>query len=198
MINLLAPAHLADLRYRHINAILRRWLVTLIFATAGLILIVVTGWLYIGDQNRVLTRNIITTEQQLKNQDLIGVQKQAATLSSNIKIINQVLSREIRFSDLIQKIGTVMPSGTVLASLTLSKIDGAIDLSANTKDYASAAQIAVNLGDPKNNIFQKVDIVNINCTSTGTNVYPCSATLKALFGPATKNQFLNVPSGAKQ
>lgn len=199
MINLLAPTHSADLRYRHHNAMLKRWLITSTIATGGLILIVVAGWLYIANQNRVLTRSINTTKQQLQAQDLTGIQKQASTLTGNIKIINQVLSREIRFSDLIQQIGAVMPSGTVLSSLTLSNIDGAIDLSTSSKDYTSAVQIAVNLGDSKNNIFQKVDIVNINCSSTSTNAYPCNATFKALFEPTTKNRFLNVPpTGVKQ
>lgn len=198
MINLLAPASNSELRYRHYNSLLKRWLIMSTIATGGLILIVVMGWLYITSQNQTLSSSINVTKQQLQAQDLNGVQKQAKDLTGNIKIINQVLSREIRFSDLIQQIGAVMPSGTVLSSLTLSKVDGAIDLSTNSKDYASAAQIAINLGDANNNIFQKVDIVNINCSSASTNAYPCNATFKALFGPVAKNRFLNVPSGTSR
>ncbi|MBI2588961.1 hypothetical protein HYW35_02025 [Candidatus Saccharibacteria bacterium] len=198
MINLLAPDRSANLRYGHFNSILKRWLITTILAAGGLVLIVAMGWLYIANQSRNLTNSLSSTKQQLQAQDLAGVQKQAMTISSNIKIINQVLSREIRFSDLVQQIGTVMPTGTVLASLTLNKVDGAIDLSATGRDYTSAAQIAVNLGDPKNNIFQKVDIISINCSSGSTSAYPCNATFKALFSPATKKQFLNVPAGASR
>lgn len=198
MINLMSPTHSANLRYRHTNTILRRWLITSTLAIGGLILIVVVGWLYIANQNRDLTNSINLTKTQLQAQNLSEVQKQATTLTGNIKTINQVMSREIHFSDLIQQIGTVMPSGTVLSSLSLGSVNGAIDLSVNSKDYTSAAQLAINLGDPKNNIFQKVDIVNINCSSTSVNVYPCSGTYKALFGSSAKNRFLNVPSGVKQ
>lgn len=198
MINLLAPASNSELRYRHYNSLLKRWLIMSTIATGGLILIVVMGWLYITSQNQTLSSSITVTKQQLQAQDLNGVQKQAKALTGNIKIINQVLSREIRFSDLIQEIGAVMPSGAILSGLTLSKVDGAIDLSTNSKDYTSAAQIAINLGDVNNNIFQKVDIVNINCSSASTSAYPCNATFKALFGPAAKNRFLNVPSGTSR
>ncbi|OGL40029.1 hypothetical protein A3J32_03615 [Candidatus Saccharibacteria bacterium RIFCSPLOWO2_02_FULL_46_7] len=88
-----------------------------------------------------------------------------------------------------------MPSGTILNSLTLSKVDGAIDLSAGAKDYASAAQIAVNLSDPKNNIFEKVDIININCTTTTDSPYACTGTFKALFNKDAKKQFINAATG---
>ncbi|MEX1995254.1 MAG: hypothetical protein WD887_00550, partial [Candidatus Saccharimonadales bacterium] len=97
------------------------------------------------------------------------------------------------FSSLIQEIGKIMPNGTILGSLSLSKVNGAIDLSASAKSYSSATQIAVNLNDPKNGIFSKVDIVNISCDSGG-GTYKCNATLKALFSPAARTKFLSVPS----
>ncbi len=196
MINLLPSDYGASLRFAHLNSIMRRWLVVSLLAGAGLVLIMVVGWVYINQQNKNLTRNIDSVNQQLQAEDLAGTQKKAKDITSNIKIINQVLSREIRFSELISHIGTVMPPGTVLSGLTLSKVDGGLDLSATARDYTSATQIAVNLSDPKNQIFDKLDIVNINCSSTSGNAYPCSATFRALFSKATQSQFLNVP-GAK-
>ncbi len=193
MINLLPTDYGAGLRYSHLNASLRRWLVAVLLASAGLALIMAVGWIYIAQQNRSLSRTISGLNQQLKDQDLAGIQKQAKDITNNIKIINQVLSQEIRFSDLISQIGSAMPPGSILSGLTLSKIDGALDLSANAKDYTSAAQIAVNLSDPKNQIFDKVDIVNINCSSVSTSPYPCGASFRALFSKSTKSQFLNVP-----
>jgi hypothetical protein len=49
----------------------------------------------------------------------------------------------------------------------------------------------VNLGDPKNGLFSKVDIVSINCT-TGNSAYNCNATLKALFSKTAQTEFLSV------
>lgn len=196
MINLLPTDYGASLRYAHFNSIMRRRLAASVLASGGLVLIMVVGWVYINQQNKNLAHNIDSVNQQLQAQDLAGTQKKAKDITNNIKVINQVLSREIRFSDLISHIGSVMPPGTVLSSLTINKADGALDLSATARDYTSAAQIAVNLSDPKNKIFDKVDIVNISCSSTPGSVYPCSATFRTLFSNTTKSQFLNVP-GAK-
>ena len=87
-----------------------------------------------------------------------------------------------------------MPPGTVLNSLTLTTVKGSIDLSANAKDYGSAAQIGVNLSDPKNGLFEKVDIISINCAS-GQAAYNCNATFKALFSKSAQTKFLGVAKG---
>ncbi|OGL39334.1 hypothetical protein A3J32_01835 [Candidatus Saccharibacteria bacterium RIFCSPLOWO2_02_FULL_46_7] len=193
MINLLAPELIARLRFSHQSAILRRWLGILILATVGLVFILGFGWIYINQQNKNLNRNLEATKSQLQAQDLAGIQKKAKDISGNIKVINQVLSREIRFSDLISQIGSVMPPGAILSSLTLSKVDEGLDLSASAKDHTSATQIAINLSDPKNEIFEKVDIVNISCPADNVNFYPCSASFRALFSKTTQSKFLNVP-----
>lgn len=197
MINLLPPDYKSSLLAGHQNTVMRRWLVLLLVACLGLAVIIGVGWLYIDQQNRNLNHNISSLNQQLQAQNLSDTQSQAKTISANIKVIDQVLSREIRFSDLIQQIGSVMPPGTVLSGLTLTSIDGALDLAANAHDYTSAAQIAANLSDPANKLFNKVDFVSLNCQTSSTNPYPCSANFKALFNPTTKNRFLNVPGGSK-
>ncbi|MBA3757389.1 hypothetical protein H0X09_00780 [Candidatus Saccharibacteria bacterium] len=193
MINLLPPAHADNIKYGRINTGLRRWLIALLLAIAGLMVVMVLGWLYIDQQSSDLERKTVSAKQQLDVQDLDKVKKDATELNDSIKTINQVLSQEIRFSALIQDIGKVMPGGTVLASLTLSKVAGAIDLSASSRDYQSAAQIAVNLNDPKNALFDKVDIVNINCSS-GRDIgeYKCAATFKALFSKSAQGRYLSV------
>jgi len=113
-------------------------------------------------------------------------------------VIDKVLSQEIQFSGLIQSIGSYMPAGAVLGTLSLSdKVTGSIDLSANTKDYASAAQVAVNLSDPKDDLFSKVDIINISCNSAAEKTYKCSATFRALFSKTAQTKFLSSPTGSK-
>lgn len=197
MINLLPPELKGQLHSTHQSSLMRRWLLILLLANAGLVLILGFGWAYIGQQNRNLEKNLESTKQQLQTQDLTGTQAKAKDISNNIKIINQVLSREIRFSDLISEIGSVMPPGTILSNLNLTKIDGGIDLKASARDYNSAAQIAVNLSDPKNNIFDKVDIVNINCPAASTSTYPCSGSFRTLFSKTTQSRFLNVPGSTQ-
>ena len=196
MINLLPSVYADSIRYGRKNTKLRNWLIGMAGAITGLIIILAGGWVYINMQAQTLQKNINTTNQQLQAQNLTKVQKDAKEITGDIKVINQVLSTEVRFSDLIQAIGNDMPPGAVLGSLSLSKINGALDLSANSKDYASAAQIAVNLGQSQNDLFSKVDIENISCSAT-SQVYPCAVTMRALFSKTAQTKFLSVPKDAK-
>lgn len=197
MINLVPPSYSQAMRIGRSNSRLRLWLTGAVIATGGLVVIIGLSWLYVNHQISNLTHSTDALNQQLKAENLSQIQKQASTINGNIKVINQVLGREIRFSDLIQQIGSVLPGGTVLNSLSVSKIDGAIDLNVNARDVASANQVAVNLGDPKNKLFNKIDIVSISCTSE-TKAYPCAGTFRALFSAEAKKNFLNAASGAKQ
>lgn len=192
MINLLPPEHAAMIHYGRQNTILRKWLLAAFAAISILIIILFSGWIYINQQAKGLQKSLALTNQQLKAQNLSKVQSDAKEITGDIRVINQVLSTEIRFSDIIQSIGKIMPQGTVLGSLSLSKINGSLDLSANAKSYDAAAQIAANLSDPANGLFSKVDVLNVNCSSVAQD-YRCSTTIKALFSPAAKTKFLSVP-----
>lgn len=190
MINLLPPSYASGIRFGRRNAYLRKWLLSAGLAIAGLLLILAAGWLYMDRQSKLLKENIAAIESQLLAQNLSGVQKDAQEISGNVKLIDQVLSRQVRFSELVQAIGRVLPPGTILSGLTLSKVDGAIDLSANTVDHESAARLAANIGDPKNELFDSVDIVSVKCT-TSNNKYKCDAVYRALFSKDAKKRFIN-------
>jgi len=196
MINLLPPERSQSIRYGRMNAMLLRWIAGLGAATVVLIIIIIGGWLYINQQSNNLQDDINGAQSQLTAQNLPKVQKDADEISGDVKVINQILSREVRFSDLLKSIGQIMPAGAILNSLTLTSANGAIDLSANTTSYSTAAQIAVNLSDPKNGLFTKVDIISINCTS-GSTAYNCSATFKALFSKSAQTSFLGVAKAAQ-
>jgi Tfp pilus assembly protein PilN len=198
MINLLPHDYKLKLRYGRLNLRLARWLVVGLAMIAGLVLILGAGWLYMNKQISDLDSSIASTQQQLDSQHLEQVKKQADEISQNVKVINQVLHKEIRFSSLIDEIGKVMPSGTILNSLTLSdKVSGSVDLNVNAESSTAAAQMAINISDPKNKLFAKADIINVNCTSQGKD-YPCTVSLRALFDPKTAERFINAPSEGGQ
>ncbi len=197
MINLLPPNRADEIRYGRINDTLRRWLIAAGLAILGLLIIIASGLAYANQQSKNLSTNIANTNRQLANDNLSQVQADASTISGDVTVINQVLNKEVRFSDLMQAIGKVMPPGTILSSLTLGNVTGAVDLTADTVDYSSAAQIAVNLSDPGNKLFNKVDIVSITCQHShpGTS-YACAATYKALFSKSASSNFVNPVKGS--
>ena len=196
MINLLPPQRAAAIRYGRQNSTLRFWLLGAAGAVLGLVIILGSGWIYLDHQSRNLQKNINETNQQLQAENIDRVKADAKEITGDINVIDKVLGQEIHFSDLIQTIGSYMPPGAVLGSLSLrDQVSGALDLSANSIDYASAAQIAVNLSDQKDNLFSRVDIVNISCGSDPQKTYKCSATLRALFSQSAQTRFTGLASG---
>jgi len=198
MINLLPPDYAMRIRFGRRNSILRNWIVGALAAIGGLLVIIAGGWLYLNQQSSDLQRNLEITNAQLQAQNITQVQKDATAITGDIKVINSLFSNEVRFSNLIQDIGRVMPPGTVLSSLSLSKVSGAIDLSAGAKDYSSAAQIAVNLNDASNGLFSKVDIISINCGNDSSTQYKCNSTFRALFSTKAQQNYLSVPAQDKK
>jgi len=192
MINLIPPAYATRIKFGRSNATLRNWILGAVAAIAGLLLIMAGGWLYLNSQASDLRGQLNETNNQLSAQNLDKVKKDATEINGDIKAINQIFKSEIRFSDLIQDIGRITPSGAILSSLTLTQINGPLDLTVNTTDYATAAQVAVNLNDPTNGIFSKADIVSITCNNTKSS-YLCTGIYKALFSASAQKKYQNVP-----
>lgn len=194
MINLLPADYVSSIRYARRNTVLRSWLIAAVIATGLLIIILVAGWVYINQQSKTLQKHIDSTNQSLKAQNLSQTQNDVKEISGDISVINKLLSQEIDFAKLMDSIGRDMPPGAALSSLSLSnKVNGALDLSSNTVDYASAAQVAANLSDPQNQLFSKVDIVSINCDTSSDKTYKCQSIYRALFSPTTETKFMHVP-----
>lgn len=200
MINLLPPDTKQSLLYARRNTILLRWMSALAASIAVLAVVVLGGHLYINHSIANTNKQIADTQEQLKLQKLETTQKRVQDISTSLKLVVQVLSKEVLFSKLLRQIGSAMPDQTILTGLSINKLQGGIDLQARATDYKTATQVQLNLADPNNKIFDKADIVNVKCddqsqaSSTTTSIdspfadYPCFITLRAKF--ATNNPFL--------
>lgn len=202
MINLLPPEQKESIRYARHNTRLRRWMLTMgisLVATAG---IVAFGQLYLAQAIHANQKQLAQTQEQLKLQKLEDTQKRVQEISSSLKLVVQVLSKEVLFSKLLRQVGTAMPPNTILTNLSINKVQGGIDLQASAVDYNSATQVQVNMKDPNNKIFSNADIVSISCdsatktqaTQTVSDKYPCTITIRAQF--AQNNPFLFINNAA--
>ncbi len=197
MISLLPPDVKRNISYARRNAKLVRWLSALGLGIAGTIIVVLVGLFYMQQQTTSLQKQVSQTTDELNAQKLPETQKQVEDISSSLKLVVQVLSREILFSKLLKQIGSSIPAKASLTGISLSKITGGIDLTAIAADYNTATQVQVNLKDPANKIFDKADIVNITCSSaSGADPrYPCTVTIRAQF--STNNPFLLINTTTK-
>lgn len=200
MINLMPNEHKEHLAYARRNRELVRWVIAMFIGILGIGIVVAVGYFYINQQTVQYETTVQQTRDRLGAQKLEDTQKRLESISASSKLALQVLSKQVLFSEVLQQVGAVTPRGAVLQNLTVGKLDGGIDLQFIAKDYQTATQVHVNLQDPSNKIFEKADIVSINCaapsTSPGTaNPYPCQATIRALF--MKDNPFLFINRGAR-
>ncbi len=195
MINLLPPETKKEIMYARRNTKLLRWSSAIMVVIVGIALIVGFGSLYLKKSTNSYTAQLADTQQQLKSQKLEETNKRVQEISNSLKLVTQVLSREVLFSKLIQQVGAAMPSNTVLTNLQINKLQGGLDLSAQAVDYKTATQIQINLQDPANKIFAKADILNIACSANGTGTlnskYPCTVQIRALFNANNPFLFIN-------
>lgn len=198
MINLLPRDQQDALRYARSNVKLAQMMLFIVSGTIGILCIMAFGYLYLDHANKNIEKQIAGMESQLKEQKLVETQKRVGEISSSLKLVLQVLGKEILFSKLIQQIGSAIPPGTTLTDLRLNKISsgGGIDMQFVASNYQTGTQIQINLQDPANKIFEKADIVTINCTSgaSADPLYPCTVTVRAQF--AKNNPYVFVQNSS--
>ena len=188
MINLLPPESKQNIMYARHNTMLLQWTMIALAVITGFLAISLLGQFYLGNTIDSYRLQVSSAQAELKRQDLEDVQKRAEDISNNLKLILQVFSKEVLFSKLIRQVGSVMPEKSVLSNIEISKLEGGLELTASAQDYQTATQIQVNLQDPSNKLFDKVDIVSVSCAAAIDGAYPCSVSLRASF--AKNNPFL--------
>lgn len=197
MINLLPTATKQSYGHARQNVGLRRWVIRISLAIVVQLCIVAGGMWYIANTAKSLAAENETAKKVLSDQKLEETQKQLSQIGTDLKLVNQVLSKQVQFSELLKQVGSSMPSGAVLTDLSIGKVSGGIDIKAAAVSQATATQIQLNLQDPSNKVFDKVDIVNITCSDTSYGgKYPCSVQLRASFNSC--NQFLVISNGCQK
>ncbi len=204
MINLLPPDIKQNIIYARRNRHLLRWSGVIFFSITTIITVVFLGHMYINRSVVAYSSQVEGSREALKIQKLEETQKRVDDITSSLKLVLQVLAREVLFSKLIRQVGAAMPESTILTNLQVTKIEGGIDLDAVSVDYKTGTQIQVNLSDPKNKIFDKADIINITCTPVTTSTtpsatatqqinskYPCQVKIRALFTKNNPFLFIN-------
>jgi len=192
MINLLPQAVKEEYRYGLRNSLLLRWVAACVIALIGLGLIATYGLLTMQHSTDSYNTQVNSANAELTKQNLQGTETQVKNITTDFKLLVQVLSKEVLFSKLLKQIATVIPSNAILTNLNISQTAGAIDITAAATDYSTATQVQVNLQDPTNQIFSKADIVSISCTANASNPkYPCTIQLRALFAQSNPFLFIN-------
>lgn len=209
MINLLPSSVREDVTYARRNRSLLHWNVAIGSLLLGVCVLIVGGYVYL---NQIITRydkQVASARQSLEEQKLEETQARVQSISDNVKLINQVLSKQVLFSKLLKEFGSVLPRGTVLERLELTgETSGALDLTALARNFDDATQVSVNFADDKNDLFESVDTVSVACSDSSSqqnnndslsSTYPCRINLRVLFNKKNSQfMLINTPSQAAQ
>lgn len=203
MINLLPPDVKETITYARRNTRLRSWCIALFFSILVIGGIVAAGQIYMQQSIKSYSEQVAQGTQQLEMQELTATQNKVQELSNSLKLVVQVLQREILFSKLLRQVGFALPNGSVLSGLSINEVQGGIDLQASAVNYQTATQVQVNLQDPTNKIFEKADIVNVQCGTVASNTgvandYPCTVQIRALFAKDNPFSFITQTKASTQ
>ncbi len=188
--------------YAEKNDKLIKLVLLLIIGLLGIGIIGTYGWVSLHRSINSQKQNVAYLKTNLQKNNLVATENQVTTISNDFSLVVKVLSQEVVFSKLLTQMAGALPSGVNLTNLTINNTTSGsgLDITAEALNYNLATQVQVNLADPVNGIFSKVDIVNISCnsqTSSGTvATYPCIVNLRAEF--AKNNQFLFINQGTSK
>lgn len=196
MINLLPPAYRTDLVYARRNTQLLRWTIAACVSLLATLAILTGGYVLIQQNVKSESSKAEVAKAELQTLKLDETQKQVQEISNNTKLVTQVLSREILFSKLLKQIGSVLPANTSLQEFQVDKLQGGLSLRAGATDVQAATQLQANLQDPKNNVFEKVDLESISCSKqVAEAAYPCTVNIRVLF--LKNNPYSYFPTATK-
>ena len=196
MINLLPPDLKIEYRYAKKNRKILRWVVALFLSIFGVAVLTGSTLVLFHESEGNYRSNIASAQIQLSSDNYTKVVQQVSDISNNLSLMVSVLSKEILFSKLLNRLGSITPPNVILTNLSISQPETAVTITALTGNYNAATQLQVNLSDPNNQIFQKADIISITCSnsnSTSANPnYPCTTIIRAQF--SNNNPFLFINS----
>ena len=173
MINLLPPEEKRQLRAGRSNTLLIRSNFFMLGAVVFVVLSLGVTQFYLTTAKSNSEK--IIAENKQKVSDFAAVETEAAEFRSNLATAKQILDKEVVYTKVILEIAHLMPSGTILESLSLdpSTFGTETSIAAQAKSYDNA--IALKDAFQKSNLFTNVHFENITVNEGAT--YPFTVNL---------------------
>lgn len=170
MINLLADARKTNIVAARANTIITRYIAIILLAFAFMF-----GALYVSHsllQDTMQSATALIDANDNKAAVYNDTEQQVQALSGQLSEAKGILNQEIRYSQVLVKIGQLMPEGTVLADLSLSTSafsGGATQLKAYARSATEASALQTQLQSSP--LFSQVSLQGTD-SSGGIAGYP--------------------------
>jgi len=178
MINLLPAEIRLERQYGRKNRILLGYVLALI-TTALLVAVVMIG----SRQFFGTDESAIKNEIEQNNGTISALRAKTADINTTVArldTVNKLYDSGISFSELVPKIGSLLPEGTILNALSLTGAStDTLNLDVDLERPELAATLVTNLLDSK--IFEAADIGNINPKGADGDKYRYGTTVRVSF-----------------
>jgi len=185
MINLLPPQTKEAIKYARRNVTMIQYVALVVLVAFAIISTLMFGQAVISRNEADIKTSIENSQSKIT--ELEKVNEEAEELSSTIETISTLLASEVKFSELLTEIGSLLPSGTVLTNLAVSDDRSEpIILDTNVTNETASAILRENLSD--SDLFTSADIISITLVDDPGSIYKFSARLQAYFAPNVTEQ----------
>lgn len=183
MINLLPNNSKKQLKAARSNAILRRYYLLVAISATLLAAVFGVGFKVTFDQEvKYINAKQQSEAESVKYQQ---VRKAAEDFGKDLAAAKTILASDVRFSQLITDIASVIPPGVILGNLTLNTQESTsapLTINARAKTYDDTVKLKNSL--EASPIFENVSILSAgvgDATSAGSTSYPVTVSLSAKF-----------------
>ena len=178
MINLLSPEIKQARRYAKYNVMIFQYIVIVVVSVAAM-----SGLMLLGQQtlegNKAELEKLIAADTA-KATALEPVIEDAKALAATVQTIGTLLEQEVKFSFVLQEIGSIIPPGVVLSAISLSQdTSKPITLDVNLTSAERAGVLQQNLIE--SDLFISADIIQV--TVGAVPGFGFSGQVQAYFNP---------------
>jgi Tfp pilus assembly protein PilN len=178
VINLLSDEVKKSRRYAKLNVITMQYVMLFTVATISLIGLMLFGQSTLNDTKSRLEDQLATSTARAAA--LEPINNEAQQLSATVSTIGTLLEQEVKFSVVLQELGSIIPPGVVLTGITLSQdTTKPMVLEVNLSAAEKAGVLQQNLTE--SDLFVGADIINV--TQGIVPGYPFRGQLQAYFNP---------------
>lgn len=188
MINLLPPDVKSSVRFAKINVVMLQYVIVIGVSIFGMVALMFYGRANLNSTQGDLEQAV--AEDLARVATLEEVNTEANELSATVSTIGTLLNQEVKFSFVIQEIGSIMPSGAVLSAIAISQdTTKPLRISVNIVEAETAGVLQQNLIE--SDLFIGADILNV--TKGASPTYSFSAELEAYYNPFVPLNTLDDP-----
>lgn len=178
MINLLPPETKREFRAAHANTALIRYITFLGISMAFLAVACSVTYMFLLSA-KTTNEELSKTASTIKSS-----QSSYQNQTDNLNVSTSILSRKITYSNIITSLGSVLPAGTILKSLTLdsSTIGSTYDI----QIMARSADLEPNLKNTINGspLFSNYKLISTETDSTNPPEYPITLNVNVVMNKA--------------